>query len=148
MINLLYIFPPLFWGLNTTLEKHYLLTFFKPLELILLRGIIIFILFLLYSFYKKGFIKKCSNLSREKIMYVVISVLLAVSAVTIYYTILKNNKTIAKKITSAAKPKWLRIGGYWYPRGGIPIDIFYQTGKLPVGLWVPDQGVPGYKGRG
>ena len=93
MINLLYIFPPLFWGLNTTLEKHYLLTFFKPLELILLRGIIIFILFLLYSFYKKGFIKKCSNLSREKIMYVVISVLLAVSAVTIYYMILKNNKT-------------------------------------------------------
>ena len=51
--------------------------------------------------------------------------------------------SIAKKITSAAKPKWLRIGGYWYPRGGIPIDIFYQTGKLPVGLWVPDQGVPG-----
>ena len=56
--------------------------------------------------------------------------------------------SIAKKITSAAKPKCLRIGCYWYPRGGIPIDIFYQTGKLPVGLWVPDQGVPGYKGRG
>ena len=56
--------------------------------------------------------------------------------------------SIAKKITFAAKPKWLRIGGYWYPRGGIPIDIFYQTGSLPKGLWVPDQGVAGFKGRG
>src|SRR5574343_1341002 len=34
--------------------------------------------------------------------------------------------TIAQKIIKASKPKWLRIGGYWYPRGGIPIDIFYQ----------------------
>ena len=56
--------------------------------------------------------------------------------------------SIAKKITLAAKPKWLRIVGYWYPRGGIPIDVFYQTGTIPRGLWVPYQGVPGYKGRG
>ena len=55
---------------------------------------------------------------------------------------------IAKKITDAIKPKWLRIGGYWYPRGGIPIDVFYQTGTCPDGLWVPDQGVPPYRGRG
>ncbi|MDP6110119.1 MAG: preQ(1) synthase [Rhodospirillales bacterium] len=55
---------------------------------------------------------------------------------------------IAKKITDAIKPKWLRIGGYWYPRGGIPIDVFYQTGTCPEGLWVPDQGVPPYRGRG
>jgi len=55
---------------------------------------------------------------------------------------------IAKKINAVAKPKWLRIGGYWYPRGGIPIDVFYQTGTIPKGLWVPDQGVPGYRGRG
>ena len=55
--------------------------------------------------------------------------------------------TIAKKITTAAKPKWLRIGGYWYPRGGIPIDVFYQTGSKPKDLWIPDQGVPNYRGR-
>jgi len=42
----------------------------------------------------------------------------------------------------------LRIGGYWYPRGGIPIDVFYQTGPVPVGLWLADQGVPAYRGRG
>jgi 7-cyano-7-deazaguanine reductase len=41
-----------------------------------------------------------------------------------------------------------RIGGYWYPRGGIPIDVFYQTGAPPEGLWLPDQGVAPYRGRG
>lgn len=54
---------------------------------------------------------------------------------------------IAKKIQTAADPRWLRIGGYWYPRGGIPIDVFYQSGDPPLGLWVPDQGVPPYRGR-
>ncbi|MCR4377423.1 MAG: preQ(1) synthase [Rhodospirillales bacterium] len=56
--------------------------------------------------------------------------------------------SIAKKIIAAAKPKWLRIGGYWYPRGGIPIDVFYQTGEAPKGVWIPDQGVAPYRGRG
>ena len=56
--------------------------------------------------------------------------------------------TIGKRIVAAIKPKWLRIGGYWYPRGGIPIDVFWQTGTAPRGLWIPDQGVPAYRGRG
>jgi len=55
---------------------------------------------------------------------------------------------IAKKFVAAAKPKWLRIGGYWYPRGGIPIDVFWQTGPEPEGVWIPDQGVASYRGRG
>ena len=55
---------------------------------------------------------------------------------------------IGKQIVDAIQPKWLRIGGYWYPRGGIPIDVFWQTGKLPPGLWVPEQGVQPYRGRG
>ena len=46
------------------------------------------------------------------------------------------------------EPSLLRIGGYWYPRGGIPIDVFWQTGPAPEGLWLPDQGVPTYRGRG
>jgi 7-cyano-7-deazaguanine reductase len=45
-------------------------------------------------------------------------------------------------------PLWLRIGGYWYPRGGMPIDIFWQSGPPPAGLWLPEQGVPPYRGRG
>ncbi len=55
---------------------------------------------------------------------------------------------IARKFAQTAEPRWLRIGGYWYPRGGIPIDVFHQTGPIPEGLWVPDQGVPPYRGRG
>jgi 7-cyano-7-deazaguanine reductase len=56
--------------------------------------------------------------------------------------------TIARKLVDTLTPKWLRMGGYWYPRGGIPIDIFYQTGEPPAGLWLPDQGVTPYRGRG
>ena len=56
--------------------------------------------------------------------------------------------TIARRIADTLTPKWLRIGGYWYPRGGIPIDIFYQTGEPPAGLWLPDPGVAPYRGRG
>ena len=55
---------------------------------------------------------------------------------------------VATRIAEAAQPQWLRIGGYWYPRGGIPIDVFHQTGQPPAGLWIPDQGVEPYRGRG
>jgi 7-cyano-7-deazaguanine reductase len=55
---------------------------------------------------------------------------------------------IAKRIVAAIKPKYLRIGGYWYPRGGIPIDIFWQSGKLPNSVWLPETGVAPYRGRG
>ncbi len=54
---------------------------------------------------------------------------------------------IAKRLVDTLAPVWLRIGGYWYPRGGIPIDVFWQTGAPPEGLWVPDQGVQPYRGR-
>ncbi len=56
--------------------------------------------------------------------------------------------TVAKRIVARVAPIWLRIGGYWYPRGGIPIDVFWQTGPVPAGLWLPDQGVAPYRGRG
>lgn len=55
---------------------------------------------------------------------------------------------IGKKLVALLKPKWLRIGGYWYPRGGMPIDVFWQVGRLPKDVWVPDQGVKPYRGRG
>ena len=55
---------------------------------------------------------------------------------------------VAKRVISAIAPKWLRIGGYWYPRGGIPIDVFWQTGPAPADVWIPDQGVSSYRGRG
>jgi len=54
---------------------------------------------------------------------------------------------IGQKLAKVLAPRWLRIGGYWYPRGGMPIDVFWQTGAPPKGLWLPDQGVPPYRGR-
>ena len=53
---------------------------------------------------------------------------------------------IAKRLEEEVDPRWLRIGGYWYPRGGIPIDVFYQRGKIPEGSWVPDQKIEPYRG--
>jgi 7-cyano-7-deazaguanine reductase len=55
---------------------------------------------------------------------------------------------IAGKLTAFLDPIWLRIGAYWYPRGGIPLDIFWQTGTPPDGVWIPNQDVPNYRGRG
>ena len=55
---------------------------------------------------------------------------------------------IGQRLADEMRPVWLRIGGYWYPRGGIPIDVFWQTGAPPVDLWIPDQDVKGYRGRG
>jgi 7-cyano-7-deazaguanine reductase len=55
---------------------------------------------------------------------------------------------IGKRLFQLLQPRWLRIGGYWNPRGGIPIDVFWQGGKLPKDVWVPDQGVAPYRSRG
>ncbi|MBX9589124.1 MAG: preQ(1) synthase [Hyphomonadaceae bacterium] len=55
---------------------------------------------------------------------------------------------IGKRLAALLEPHYLRIGGYWYPRGGMPIDVFWQTGTLPKGVWLPDQGVAPYRGRG
>lgn len=55
---------------------------------------------------------------------------------------------VARRLVAAAEPHWLRLGAYWYPRGGIPIDVFWQSGPPPQGVWIPDQGVAPYRGRG
>jgi 7-cyano-7-deazaguanine reductase len=55
---------------------------------------------------------------------------------------------VARRLVETLDPAWLRIGGYWFPRGGMPIDVFWQTGTPPAGVWIPDQGVAPYRGRG
>ncbi len=55
---------------------------------------------------------------------------------------------IGKRLVDLLAPQWLRIGGYWYPRGGMPIDVFWSSGAAPDGVWIPEQGVAGYRGRG
>jgi 7-cyano-7-deazaguanine reductase len=54
---------------------------------------------------------------------------------------------VARRLEAAIEPLWLHIGGYWYPRG-MPIDVFYQSGAPPESLWLPDQVVAPYNGRG
>ncbi len=54
---------------------------------------------------------------------------------------------IGKRLVALLEPRYLRIGGYWYPRGGIPIDVFWQTGAPPANVWLPDTGVGSYRGR-
>src|SRR6202051_1390569 len=56
--------------------------------------------------------------------------------------------SIGKRVAELLEPHYFRIGGYWYPRGGMPIDVFWSTGEPPAGLWLPDQGVAPYRGRG
>jgi 7-cyano-7-deazaguanine reductase len=56
--------------------------------------------------------------------------------------------SIGKRLAALLEPRYLRIGGYWYPRGGIPIDVFWQTGEMPKNLFLPDQGVAPYRARG
>jgi 7-cyano-7-deazaguanine reductase len=55
---------------------------------------------------------------------------------------------IANRLVEFVQPRWLRMAGYWYPRGGIPIDVFWQTGRPPADSWIPDPGVAPYRGRG
>ncbi|OOY23655.1 NADPH-dependent 7-cyano-7-deazaguanine reductase QueF [Thioclava sediminum] len=55
---------------------------------------------------------------------------------------------IGQRLRDLLEPEWLRIGAYWYPRGGIPIDVFWQSAPKPGDMWIPDQGVPPYRGRG
>jgi 7-cyano-7-deazaguanine reductase len=55
---------------------------------------------------------------------------------------------IAERLVEFLTPRWLRIGGYWFPRGGMPIDVFWQTGRPPADVWLPEQPVAGYRGRG
>ena len=55
--------------------------------------------------------------------------------------------SIGKDLNNLLKPNWLRIAGIWYPRGGIPIDIFWQTKNIPKGCLVPELNFSPYRGR-
>jgi 7-cyano-7-deazaguanine reductase len=88
--------------------------------------------------------------------YVPNKLLIESKALKLYLTSFRNHGafheectvSIGLRLIKEAKPKWLRISGYWYPRGGIPIDVFFQQGTLPKDVHIPDTGVPAYKGRG
>ncbi len=88
--------------------------------------------------------------------YVPAEVILESKSLKLYMAAFRNHAafhedctiTIARRLEDALAPRWLRLGGYWYPRGGIPIDVFYQSAPPPDGLWIPGQAVEPYRGRG
>jgi len=55
---------------------------------------------------------------------------------------------IGKRLFELLSPRFFRIGGYFNPRGGMPIDVFWQAGRLARGVWLPDPGIATYRGRG
>mgnify|MGYP003318751237 CR=1 FL=1 len=70
-------------------------------------------------------------------------------AISINLTFKERNisKKIAKDLKNLLNPFWLRIAGIWYPRGGIPIDVFWQTAKEPRDLFIPMLNTSQYRGR-
>ena len=55
---------------------------------------------------------------------------------------------IAKTLVDLLGPRYLRIGGFWYPRGGIPIGRVLADPaprRPPSGCPIP--GVPPYRAR-
>ena len=45
---------------------------------------------------------------------------------------------IGVELFKTMKPVWFRIAGYFAPRGGIPIDVFWQSSKKPKNLEIPE----------
>ena len=54
---------------------------------------------------------------------------------------------IGKKIISTIKPRWIRVATFWNPRGGIPINVFYEKGNLPKKVYIQDLEQPVFMGR-
>lgn len=54
---------------------------------------------------------------------------------------------IARRFWDAAEPDWLRVSAFWYPRGGIPIDVFVQFGDFPDFCYLPPLDISSYRGR-
>lgn len=56
---------------------------------------------------------------------------------------------LADDFWCVVKPVWLRVVSLWAPRGGIPIDVFIETGHRPNNprIYIPDVDVKQYRGR-
>ena len=45
---------------------------------------------------------------------------------------------IGQALKKSLKPRWIRCIGYFAPRGGIPIDVFWQSSMPPKRIFIPD----------
>lgn len=54
---------------------------------------------------------------------------------------------IGRRLTLAVSPVWMRVSAFWFARGGIPIDVFWEVGDLPPRIRVPVIDIPTYRAR-
>ncbi len=52
---------------------------------------------------------------------------------------------VHKRLKEAMNPKYLRVVGFWNPRGGIPIDVAVESGTLPSGCHPLSLGKTAYR---
>ena len=102
---ILFFIPPLFWGLTTVVEKHHLLDIFKPVELLLVRGLYILLLMLLYTLYNKKIITKLKNINKKTFFYLSLATLVNVSALVVFWYVLSKYNTIYP--TAIASSFWV-----------------------------------------
>jgi 7-cyano-7-deazaguanine reductase len=82
---------------------------------------------------------------RAKLVKQVAKTISAAFATADFHGLHAGDRPAARQVLA---PRWLRIGGYWYPRGGMPIDVFWQTGQPPKACGCPTPASPAYRGRG
>lgn len=54
---------------------------------------------------------------------------------------------IATRLFEACEPYWMRVAALWYPRGGIPIDVFWQSADPPSSVHIPPIDYKQFRGR-
>ena len=87
------IFSALAWSICIILEKYYLLKYFEPQELLLLRNSMFIFVFIIYLFMNKSYITKIKNTSKKMYLYVFASFFFSSLALLTYWYLLQNTKT-------------------------------------------------------
>lgn len=54
---------------------------------------------------------------------------------------------IGKRLVKESLCAWMRVSAFWYPRGGIPIDVFWEVGVLGSEVRLPPIDIPTYRAR-
>jgi uncharacterized membrane protein len=87
------IFSALAWSICIILEKYYLLNYFEPQELLLLRNSMFIFVFIIYLFMNKSYITKIKNASKKMYLHIFASFFFSSLALLTYWYLLQNTKT-------------------------------------------------------
>ena len=98
------------WAICVVLEKHYLLPYFKPQELLILRSSPYLIIFIIYLYSNKKLYEKVVNIDTKMAVLVLLSAILSFLGLYLFWYVLHNNK--------AAYPVFIRFSFhllFYYP---------------------------------